>query len=82
MGSRIHRDYHGFLLQEAMKDAEDIIYDVRARNLRLKKHVHEDVEIITGNGVIKEHLIALFERYGLKPSVKLGNSGVILCTIE
>lgn len=72
----IRRDYHAYRLQEALWDAEDIIGRVRSTRKS------EDAEFIVGHGVIKGELLDLLESYGLNPSVQLGNTGVVICTIE
>jgi len=42
----------------------------------------QDIEFITGHGVIRNELVKLLQSYGLTPRTKLGNTGVIVCIIE
>lgn len=69
-------DYHTYKLHDALFDAEWTIDGIRMAG------ANEEVKFIVGNGVIKNELLNLLERYGLKPTVQLGNDGVILCDIE
>lgn len=70
------RDYHGFKLDEALRDADGIV-----ASIRLRKQV-QDVCFIVGHGVIRQELIKLLQNYSLTPSVKLDNAGCITCIIE
>lgn len=72
----IKRDYHGFYKDDALSDAESVIGGVRMRGKA------EEVEFITGFGVIREELFHLLEFYSLEPTYKLNNPGTILVVIE
>lgn len=72
----IKKDFHGKTLEEAESELHQMISDVR------KIGNAEYAEIITGHGVIKSQFIELFERYGLDPMEKIGNSGTIMVIIE
>jgi hypothetical protein len=76
----IKRDYHNFTLEQAMINAHDVIGLVRGANKKANKA--QDAEFIVGHGVIRDELVNLLQSYGLKPSTKLGNTGVIICLIE
>lgn len=69
-------DYHHFLLADALAHAERFIYVVRS------EHRTEDIHFITGHGIIQLELMSLLRAFGLCPSIQLGNSGVVICTIE
>lgn len=72
----IQRDYHSFTLLEALEDVNSIVGNVRL------KGISEDVEFIVGHGIIKTELLKFLLAYDLSPTVQIGNSGVVLCTIE
>ncbi len=82
----ITRDYHGTTLEKALRDAETIVDSVRLnRTLNSKPGQPlpgEDVQFITGHGVIRGELMNLLRDNGLDPSFKLGNDGVIVCYVE
>jgi hypothetical protein len=69
-------DYHRFKLDDAMTHVEALISNYRINS------TSEDVEFITGYGIIRTELITLLKSYGLDPKYKLGNQGTILCLIE
>lgn len=69
-------DYHHFLLADALAHAERLIFVVRSERRT------EDIHFITGHGVIQTELMGLLKMFGLCPSIQLGNSGVVICTIE
>jgi len=69
-------DYHGWKLHEALSDIERHVSAVR------EKRECRDVELITGHGIIQQEAIRLLKSYGLNPTIKLGNSGIIVCEIE
>lgn len=71
-------DYHGFKLEDALTNAHTIIGAARMNNNK----AYQEVEFITGHGVIKQELITLLQSYGLRPSTKIGNTGCIIVTIE
>lgn len=72
----IKRDYHGFKLNDAIFDLEQVISRVRMSGKS------EDAEIITGFGQIRSEIFSKLMDYGLSPSYKLGNNGTIICLIE
>jgi DNA-nicking Smr family endonuclease len=69
-------DFHGSKLVQAVQVIEDLIADVR------KRSETADAELIVGHGVIRQKLLSLLKSYGLKPLLKLGNDGVIICILE
>lgn len=69
-------DYHSFTLADALAHAERLVFVVRT------KRRTDDVQFITGHGVIRTELMNLLQTFGLSPSVQLGNTGVVICTIE
>jgi len=75
-GPNIQRDYHGWKLHDALFDVERHISVIR------EKRDCKDLELITGHGVIQHETVALLKRYGLNPTIQLGNSGVVICTVE
>ena len=74
--SMIKRDFHGNKLEDALRQTEVIIGDVRTAGKT------ETAEFIVGHGVIRDELIQLLYDYSLNPNIKLGNSGVITVIIE
>lgn len=69
-------DYHNYTLADALAHAERLVFVTRTKRRR------DDVEFITGFGVIRTELINLLKNLGLSPSLKLGNEGTIVCIIE
>lgn len=72
----IKRDFHGWLVQDAVREVHNIIGESRNRSKI------ENAEFITGHGVIKVELIELLKQYDLTPEVQWGNTGVVVVTIE
>lgn len=72
----ISKDYHGFLLDDAINDLNCVIGEVRMADRT------EYAEFITGYGVIRAALHSMLKVHGLDPSYKLGNEGTIVVTIE
>lgn len=72
-------DYHGVTLEAALIKAHDTVGQYRAAALRSGP---QDIEFITGHGVIRHELVKLLQSYGLTPRTKLGNTGCVICTIE
>ena len=70
------KDFHGYRLDDAIREAELIIGEVRMA----KQSQH--IQFITGHGSIKDALIALFDRYNLKAEISWSNSGMISVLIE
>lgn len=77
----ITRDYHNYTVERALRDVDEVVTEVRMN--RPTKYSTEDAEFIVGHGKIRDAIVKfLKEEYGLSPTVQLGNSGVIICTIE
>lgn len=76
----IRKDYHHFKLHEAIQDVENTISAFRMN--RMTKYSTEDAEFIVGHGIIRDKLMEFLNAYGLSPTIQMGNSGVILCTLE
>jgi len=72
----IKRDFHGYLLSDALLETQLIIGRVRNNG------IPETAEFITGNGRIKIEVFETLKDHGLSPTVKLGNSGGIVVNIE
>ncbi len=69
-------DYHEYTLADALAHAERFVFVTRTKKRTM------DVEFITGRGVIQRELMNLLQTMGLNPSLKMGNDGCIICTIE
>ena len=72
----IKRDFHGYLLDDAIHEVEMIIGDIRNSGRT------ESVELITGHGKIQIAVMELLNDYQISCNIQLGNSGVIVATIE
>lgn len=72
----IKRDFHGWLLSDAVKEVHSIVGQVR------KDRRPDAAEFITGNGVIKVAVLEILESYKLAPIVRWGNAGTIDVFIE
>jgi hypothetical protein len=72
----IERDFHGYLLDDALREVELIIGDIR------KRGVTEEVKFITGHGKIQIGILELFNDYHIGANIQLSNSGVIVATID
>jgi hypothetical protein len=72
----IRRDFHGYLLDDAIHEVEMIIGDVRNRGMS------EEVEFITGHGKIQIAIMELFNDYQISSNIQLSNTGVVVATIE
>jgi len=72
----ITKDYHGYYLEDALISAEQLIGQIRMAGKT------EQVEFITGFGVIRTELFGLLVKYSLEPSYKLNNAGTITVTVE
>lgn len=72
----IRKDFHGYLLADAIQEVELIIGDIRNRG------VTEQVEFITGHGKIQIAITELFNSYHIAYNIQLGNSGVVVATID
>ncbi len=70
------RDYHGWKLEDAMFDIDRCVSTIR------EKRDCKDIQFITGHGIIQKEALDLLKAYGLKPTIQLGNSGVIVCMVE
>lgn len=69
-------DYHGWKLEPALRDVEGLVSSIRLNGQT------QQAELITGHGIIQQEVINLLESYSLKPSIQLGNSGVVMVEIE
>ena len=72
----IRRDFHGWLLEDALQEIDVIVGNVR------NNQKSEQAEFITGRGVIREAILNLLLDYGLKAEYQWGNDGVVTTTIE
>jgi hypothetical protein len=72
----IKHDFHGNKLEDALRQADIAVGKVRQAGKT------ETAEFIVGHGVIRDELIQLLKAYGLNPTIKMGNSGVITVIIE
>lgn len=72
----IKKDFHGYYLDDALQEVELIIGKVRSQQKT------EEVEFITGHGVIRKEIVKLLCEYGLEEHQDIGNSGIIIATIE
>lgn len=69
-------DFHGWRTEDALREVELQIGDARSSDMPAY------AEYITGNGRIKRELLQLLDTYGIEGREKLGNSGVIVATLE
>jgi len=69
-------DFHGVPLEEALEKTHVIVGKTRLLNLSV------EYRFITGNGIIKSHLIQTLKSYGIEAREELGNTGVIKAVIE
>lgn len=72
----IKKDFHGYSYNEASDEVHDIVAKIRGARKT------ENVELITGHGLIRDNIIFILRNYGLHPTIKLGNFGVIVCVVE
>ena len=72
----IKRDFHGYLLDDAIHEVEMIIGQVRSSGKT------EEAEFITGHGKIQIAVLDLLNDYHINSSIQLGNTGVVVATIE
>jgi hypothetical protein len=68
-------DFHGWRHDDAIDEVHKIVGRIRLANKT------ETAEFITGYGSIRTELIRILEKYGLEPTVKLSNKGVIIVNI-
>lgn len=71
----IKYDFHGWRLEEALKEVDTIVSRVR-----MNQHPPQ-VEIITGHGVIKAQMREAFEKYGCEIFSPM-SSGSFVVNIE
>lgn len=69
-------DFHGYKLEDALREVEVIIGEVRTAGNT------EVAEFITGHGFIQKGLLTLCEQYGLDAKISWTNSGAINVVIE
>ena len=72
----IERDFHGYLLEDAIREVDLIIGDIRSRGAT------EEVKLITGHGAIQIAVLELFNDYHIPANIQLGNTGVVVATID
>jgi hypothetical protein len=72
----IKRDFHGLTVEEALRQADIIVGEVRG------KGISEKADFIVGHGAIKARLIIHLKEYKLHPEISWANSGVISVYIE
>lgn len=72
----IKADFHGYKLNEAIQCVHSMVSNVR-RDFETCQ-----CELITGHGIIRDSVIQVLKSYGLNPTIKLGNSGVVTCLVE
>ncbi len=72
----ITRDFHGYSLAHALHELEATIALIRCEGRP------QDVEFITGRGIIRDRIIIQLKEYDIQPSLKLGNSGVVKAYID
>lgn len=72
----IERDYHGWLAEDALKDIDKIIGQVRLSGAQ------EQAEFVTGFGKIQHQVFEALESYSLEPEYKTSNQGSILVVID
>ena len=72
----IKRDFHGWTVDDTLKEVDRIIGDVRINNRC------EHAEFITGRGAIREQITYHIREYNLHPETKWGNDGVIVVMIQ
>jgi len=72
----IKRDFHGWLLEDALEEVHKIVGDVR------QQHSLQHAEFITGRGLIRQAILTLLEEYTLRPDLQWGNDGVVIVTIQ
>ena len=72
----ITRDFHGWKPAGVEIEVDHIVGSVRMT------HEIKYAEFITGNGVNKQTVVRVLKEYGIEGQSKLGNSGVIVATIE
>ena len=69
-------DLHGFTVEEALKEVEQILF----YQWRLGLESGAQVEIITGRGKIKKALIEYLKKQKIDFYVPMGNAGVVIIT--
>ena len=72
----IKRDFHGWLLEDALMEIDVIVGDVR------QQQSTQHAEFITGRGIIRQAILNLLEEYNLRPDLQWGNDGVVVVTIQ
>jgi len=72
----ITRDFHGWTVDEAIDEVHRLVSATRMLETTAQ------VEFITGHGVIQGAVCEELTKQSLKPSIQLGNSGVVTVIIE
>lgn len=73
---RPYLDLHGYTLEDALKEFHLFIGQYMINGDA------EYIEIITGNGIIKEHVIKELDQLGLEYSIRAHNLGRILVVLD
>lgn len=68
-------DFHNWRHDDAIEEVHKIIGQVRLAGKT------ESIEFITGHGSIRNELLSVLEKYGLEPTIKIGNSGAIIVNV-
>lgn len=71
----IKKDYHGWLVEDAVRDVELLVGRARMNDPVL-------AEFITGNSVIKKAILRVLDDYGLEGEEKWGNVGAITVMLQ
>ena len=71
----ITRDFHGWTVEDSINEVHRIIGNVRMLG------IEEQVEFITGHGIIQNAIMGELVLQGLNPSIQLSNSGVVTVVI-
>lgn len=72
----IVRDYHGWNINDAIRDVELLIGQIRQQGQ------HDHVELITGFGRIRSAVFHTLVAHHLEPVYKIGNEGTIKVLIS
>jgi hypothetical protein len=72
----VRKDFHGYKLEDAVREVEQLIGEIRIAN------TPQHAKFITGHGIIKDTLIQLLHTYNLNPAEDWTNAGVITVAIE
>ncbi len=68
-------DYHGFTVEEALRDFEKIVWSLEAID-------GLNLQVITGYGKIRDAIINFLNKYSIKWHYLLGNKGCLIVIIN